>query len=174
MSDGTYVFFGEREFLMWIVIMVVLALIGLLALFYLVTRFHRFSFIKALESRSRLLSWLAACLPLALPAQFLLFNVTTVIVVLLHLMAAFLLCTLLFALLRKLTKRAISYDYQGAAAVLLTVVYLAVGWYNAHHVFQTEYRIESTKPLQRDYRIVELADSHLGITQNGADSSPCA
>ena len=96
------------------------------------------------------------------------FNVTTLFVVLLHLMAAFLLCGLVFFLLRKIGKCEISYDLEGAAAIMLTVVYLGVGWYNGHHVSQTDYRLESNKPLKRDYRIVEIADSHFGITQTGA------
>ncbi len=153
---------------MWYAIMLSLAVLAGLALFYLITRFHRFSFVEKLGEKSRVLSWLAACLPLALPGVFTLrFNITTGIVVLLHLMAAFLLCGLAFLLLRRLTGREIAYDIQGGAALLLTVVYLTVGWFNAHQVRQTDYRIESRKSLTRDYRIVEIADAHLGITQNG-------
>ena len=149
-------------------IMASLALLALAALFYLLTRFHRFSFIKKIGKKSRLLSWLAALVPLALTGLFMLFfNTTTLIVVLLHLTAAFLLCSLLALLIRKIGKRAIPYDAEGAAAILLTVVYLSVGWYMAHHVFETDYRFESAKPLSHDFRIVEIADSHFGITQTG-------
>ena len=164
-----HVFFGEREYLMWFIIMLVLGLTALAAFAYLLTRFHGFSFIRALEGKSRLLSWFAALLPLLLTGVFWLrFNVTTLFVVLLHLMAAFLLCGLVFLLIRKIGKCEISYNLEGAAAIVLTVVYLGVGWYNGHHVFQTDYRFESNKPLRRDYRIVEIADSHFGITQTGA------
>ena len=163
-----HVFFGEREFLVWLFIMLALGLLALAALAYLLTRFHRFSFIKALEQKSRLLSWLAALLPLLLTGIFVLtFNVTTLIVVLLHLTAAFLLCGLAARLIRRVTKRAVSYNAEGAAAILLTVIYLGIGWYMGHHVFETDYRLEAAKPLKRDYRIVEIADSHFGITQNG-------
>ena len=164
-----YVFFGEREYLMWVIIMLVLGLTALAAFVYLLTRFHNFTFIRALGEKSRLLSWLAALLPLLLTGVFWLrFNVTTLFVVLLHLMAAFLLCGLVFFLLRKIGKCGISYNIEGAAAIVLTVVYLGVGWYNGHHVSRTDYRFESAKPLKRDYRIVEIADSHFGITQTAA------
>ena len=163
-----HVFFGEREYLMWFIIMLVLGLTALAAFAYLLTRFHGFSFIRALDEKSRLLSWLAALLPLLLMGVFWYrFNVTTLFVVLLHLMAAFLLCGLIFFLLRKLLKCGISYDIEGAAALLLTVIYLGVGWVNGHHVSQTDYRFETSKVLKRDYRIVAIADSHFGITQNG-------
>lgn len=168
MLSQPHVFFGEREFLVWLFIMLALGLLALAALAYLLTRFHRFSFIKALEQKSRLLSWLAALLPLLLTGIFVLtFNVTTLIVVLLHLTAAFLLCGLAARLIRRVTKRAVSYNAEGAAAILLTVIYLGIGWYMGHHVFETDYRLEAAKPLKRDYRIVEIADSHFGITQNG-------
>ncbi len=164
-----HVFFGEREYLMWVIIMLVLGLTALAAFAYLLTRFHGFSFIRALEGKSRLQSWFAALLPLLLTGVFWLrFNATTLFVVLLHLMAAFLLCGLVFFLIRKVLKCGISYNVEGAAAILLTAVYLGVGWYMGHHVFRTDYRFESAKPLRRDYRIVEIADSHFGITQTGA------
>lgn len=163
-----HVFFGEREYLMWIIIMLVLGLTALAASAYLLTRFHGFSFIRALEGKNRLLSWLAALLPLLLTGVFWLrFNVTTFFIVLLHLMAAFLLCGLVTFLIRRIGKYDIPYDIEGAAAILITVVYLSIGWYNGHHVSQTDYRLKTAKELKRDYRIVEIADSHFGITQNG-------
>ena len=147
--------------------MLSLAVMAGLALLYLITRFHRFSFVKKLERKNRALSWLAACLPPVLLGVFYLcFNVTTYIVVLLHVMVAFLLCSLVFWLIRRLTRREISYDLEGAVALLLALDYLCLGWVNAHRVRETDYSIESQK-LTRPYRIVEIADSHFGITQNG-------
>lgn len=163
-----HVFFGEREYLMWVVIMLVLGLTALASFVYLLTRFHSFSFIRALDEKSRVLAWLVALLPLLLTGVFWFrFNVTTLFVVLLHLMAAFLLCALVFFLIRRFGKITIPYDIEGATAILLTIIYLSVGWYNGHHVSQTDYRFETAKSLKRDYRIVEIADSHFGITQSG-------
>ena len=61
-----HVFFGEKEYLMWIIIMLVLGLTALAAFAYLLTRFHGFSFVRALEGKNRLLSWAVALLPLLL------------------------------------------------------------------------------------------------------------
>ena len=153
---------------MWFVIMAVLALLGLTAVFYLVTRFHHFSFIQHFGESHRILAWLVALLPVAATGLFWLrFNVTTMIVVLLHLTAAFLLCALVSLVVGAVRKQPVPYDIQGTAAVLLIVVYLGIGWVMAHHVFQTDYRLETDKRLDRDYRIVLIADSHLGITLDG-------
>ena len=147
--------------------MLSLAVLAGLSALYLITRFHRFSFVEKLGKKSRVLSWLVACLPLVLLGVFYVcFNAATYIVVVLHVMASFLLCGLVFWFIRLLTKREISYDLQGAAALLLALDYLCLGWYNAHHVRETDYSLVSEK-LTRDWRIVEIADSHFGITQNG-------
>jgi Predicted phosphohydrolases len=152
---------------MWLVIMISLAVLALLALFYLLTRFHQFSLVQALGEEHRLLSWLAALLPIAVLSLFARMNATTLIIVLLHLTAGFLLCGLLSFLLKKLAGLEIPYDIQGAAAIGITLVYLCVGWFLAHHVFETDYRIETAKALTRDYRIVGIADAHLGVTLDG-------
>lgn len=152
---------------MWYVLMAVLALLALGCLYYLLRCFHRFPLFEKLGERRPLLSWLLAALPLLALGLFGLINLTTLIVVLLHAAAAFLLCSLLFWLLRKLTKKPIPYLWQGLAALLLVTVYLSVGWYNAHHVTETHYRFESEKPISQPLRLVLIADSHLGITLDG-------
>lgn len=153
---------------MWGMILGTALALALAAVVYLAVCFHRFSFIRGLERKSRLLSWLAALAPIALLGCFALINVTALVVVLLHLMAAFLLCALAAFLIRRLAGREVPYDLRGAAAIALTAVYLGVGWYMAHHVFETDYRLESAK-LKSDMRVVMLADAHLGITLDGAD-----
>ena len=152
---------------MWLMIMLILLGLALLAVYYLLTRFHHFSFEQELAAGHRALSWLVAFLPLALLGLFAVKNVTTLIVVLLHLTAGFLLCGLIASLTKRLAGVEIPYDIQGAAAIVLTAVYLSLGWYMAHHVFETDYRFETRKPLKQDFRIAALADSHLGVTLDG-------
>lgn len=114
-----------------------------------------------------LLSWLAAVLAVAVLGLFALVNVTTLLIILMHLTAFFLLCELAGWIIRLLTKKRISYDIRGGAAILLTAVYLGVGVYMAFHVFETDYEFETEKDLKQDLRIVQIADSHLGVTLDG-------
>lgn len=164
-------FFGERALSVWLVIITTLALLALAAFAYLVARLHRFSLIKRLDNRSRLLSWLAAFLPVAALGLFARVSITAVFVVALHLMAAFLLCDLAALLIGRLTKRPVSADVPGLTALALTAVYLSLGWFMAHHVFETDYRVQSAKVLSHDTRIVLVADAHLGVTLDGEDFS---
>lgn len=154
---------------MWFVIMGTLMLLALACVGYLVACFHRFPALQKLGERRKLLSWLLAALPVLALGLFYFINVFTLMVVVLHLAAAFLLCALLSFLIRKITKKQIPYAWRGAAAILLAAVYLGIGWYNAHHVTETHYEIESAKPVSEELRIVLIADSHLGITLDGED-----
>lgn len=159
-------FFPMEDYIVWFVLILVLSLLALSAAVYLVARFHRFSFLAELGKDHPLLSWLLALLPLALLGLFLLFNLTTLIVVLLHVTAGFLIFDLIAFLVRKAGKKT-RYDLYGGAALLFTLIYLGIGWIMAHHVFETHYRLTTDKAIGEKLRIVEIADSHLGITLDG-------
>ena len=156
---------------MWFSLMALAALLSLAALWYLLRCFHRFSFLLALGKKHRLLSWVLAALPiLALAVGFALgVNVSAMIVVMLHLALAFLLCSLAAALLRRIRGKAVPADVRNAAALLLTLAYLALGWYQAHHVWEKDYRIAAEKRLEAPLRLALAADAHLGTTLDGAD-----
>ena len=55
---------------------------------------------------------------------------------------------------------------RGAAALLVTFLYLGVGWVQANHVWQTDYTLTTSKPVG-SLRIALLADSHVGTTFDG-------
>ena len=56
--------------------------------------------------------------------------------------------------------------YAGAAAVLVTVLYLGIGWVQANHVWQTDYTVATEKAVGA-LRVALLADSHVGTTFDG-------
>jgi len=152
----------------WRLLMVSSALMALGGLFYLLTRFRRFSFIRVLSVRNRALPWLAAAVPLLLISLFRLINVTTLVVVLIHLTVIWLLCDIAAFLFRRISKKQFDFDAQNWIALILTVLYLGVGWHNAHHVRRTFYELETDKDLGGQMlHIVLFADSHLGITLDG-------
>ncbi len=148
---------------MWNRMMIAVGGICLLIAFYLLTRIRRFGFIKNLAVNHPVLSWiLPAAAVAAVALVFLLvFNVTTMAVVLLHLMIGFLLTDFIFLFLPKGSTK----DLQCTIALALTVLYLGIGWINAHHVFRVSYELTTEKTLPKEtLRIVEIADSHLGVT----------
>lgn len=151
---------------MWLILFSIALLLALAGLGYLLVCFHRFSFLTKLGASRPLLSWLCALLCVAALGLFARVNVPTLIVVLLHLAAAFMLCGALALLFEKLTGRAVPYDLRGLCALLLTAVYLTVGWINAHRVSETDYALRTDKAAE-PLRLALIADSHLGVTLDG-------
>ena len=155
--------------MMWVIIFGSMLLAGVLGLFYLWTRFHRFSPMQRLAEKHKFLSWLLALIPLAAVCCFALINIPALIVVLIHLAVIWLLCDLVGLIVRKIAKKTERRRYiEGAAALAVTACVLGTGWYLAHHVYETDYRFTTDKPLPNgSLRVVEIADLHLCITLDG-------
>ena len=155
---------------MWLAIFIVVALLGVVSVIYLVTRFHRFRLFERLAEKHKLLSWLAALLPVAAVMCTYFVNLFTMFVVLIHLMVIWLLCDFVCFVIRKLRHKPRTRNYAGGAALLLTAAVLGSGWYFAHHVCETDYQLKTQKSLGGEpLRIAMLADSHLSITLSGED-----
>ncbi len=153
---------------MWIAIFGAVLLCSGGGAVYLVSRIHRFSFIEKLGEKHRKLSWLASAGLLLLAGLFGFINVWSVMVVLIHLFFFWLGCDITAWFIRRVRKTERKKNYEGLCAILITAVYLSIGWYLAHHVFITDYQIRTTKDID-DMRAVLIADSHLGITLDGED-----
>lgn len=153
----------------WLILFAVLVLLSIGGIIFLTSRFHRFSFIEKLGRNHKKLSWFISLIPVALigTASYFLINLWSMIVIMLHLFIIWLICDIIAGLVRKMNGWERYRNYEGAAALIITVIYLSYGWIMAHKVFITDYDFKSAKPLKEDLRIVEIADSHLGITLDG-------
>ena len=56
--------------------------------------------------------------------------------------------------------------YAGVAAIIITIVYMSWGWYQAHNVWQKDYTIQTDKVVG-SIKLALIADSHTGITFDG-------
>lgn len=158
---------GCRYMTVWVIILSVVFLIGSAAVVFIAAHIHRFQFLKKISEKHKILAWIASfsfVLPVGL---FALINVTTMLVVIIHLAIGFGLCDLIFLIVGKIRKRNVGPTVCNVCAILLTVVYLGIGWIMAHHVFITHYTISTDKDLGGTLRIVQIADSHIGITLDG-------
>lgn len=151
---------------MWRLITFAFISISLLGAVYVAFRFHKLDFVKALARRHPVLAWLLSFSPLAVSACFLAFNTFTFATVLIHFVVVWGISDLVGLLIRKISRRTFRRYYAGLAALTVTVLWLSVGWFCAHHVFLTRYTFTSDK-LIAPLRVALVADSHLGITQNG-------
>lgn len=153
---------------MIIIAFISMFVVALLGLAYLLNRFHRFAWVRKIGEERKKLSWLLAALPVLVIIIF--FYVKTVVTTLfvLHLMAFWFLCDLVNLVIRKIRGRDFRRYYAGACAIVITVAYLAVGWYNCHHVYQTKYQVKTEKSIgEKGLRVVQVSDSHVGATFDG-------
>ena len=107
----------------------------------------------------------AVLLPLGV--CFALWGAMNALIILLHLALFGLLADLVCRVIGKLRKKRFARNYAGLAALLLTVAYLGVGWYQASHVWRTAYTVTTGKAVGQ-LRVGLIADSHLGTTFDGA------
>ena len=189
---------------MWIAILFMALAAAIASVFYLISRFKRFYFIRKLAGgrKGRLRLFASLCMvPLVIYGCFDLINA---IIVMLHLAVFWLVFEFFAAVQRKLKKRRrdrlkIDLPYEdeegrqkresaekseivkveepandgrkywlGAAVIIFTAIYLAIGWYNAHHVAITKYKVKTEKAIAADdLRIVQITDSHVGTTFDG-------
>ena len=153
---------------MWIVIMGCLIAAFVAGSIYLVSRVRKFAFVKKLagEKKSRQILLSALLVAAETAVIWICLGSMNAIVCQIHLMIFWLLCELIFFIIRKARKKGFQRYYTGAAACIFTVGYLAVGWVLVHHVWQTDYVIKTEKAVG-NLRLAVLADSHVGTTFHG-------
>ena len=143
----------------------IIILLFLVGIIYVIIRTHKISFIQRLSAKHKILSWIISLIPLCAVACFSIINVFATIIVFFHLVVIWILCDIIGLILKKILRFKPKRYYAGLTAIVLTTIYLSYGWISAHHVFQTDYNLSTSKNLgQQNLRIVTIADSHIGIT----------
>ena len=152
----------------WMIFLGVLILFGLACVFYLTRNMRSFRFVTALSRGRRTIANLIGGAAILIPLAIIwaAWGYMNAIIALLHLTLIWAICNLVQRIVRKLRGRAARRYYAGAAAILITVIYLGAGYVQANHVWQKNYALTTTKNIG-SLRIALLADSHLGTTFDG-------
>ncbi|MGN0614023.1 MAG: metallophosphoesterase [Porcipelethomonas sp.] len=148
---------------MWRIVFVFLVIAFGFGIWYLISRVREFGFIRKAARENNKRTWLLAAIVTAvfLAAAILGFGLMNGIVIVIHLVVIWLICDLVVRIAGKISGRELKNAFTGAAAVLITAVYLSYGWYSAHKVDVTNYTISTDKNVG-DLRIVQISDSHMG------------
>lgn len=153
---------------MWILILGALILGTVLGIVYLANRFSKFAIVHKIAKENKVLRFLFGLVPvmvLLLSAGLALGAINAEICIL-HLMVFWLICDGISKLVEKKRGKEFSRYYAGVFAVGISAVYLICGWYQANHVWRTEYTLATEKQVG-SIRIVQFADSHVGNTFDG-------
>ena len=147
----------------WLVILSALLAAFIAGLLYISFRAAHFGFVRRIaagrKSVSRLICFAGFVLLTVLLS--LIWNLINAFVCMAHLMIFWMICDGISYVISKIRHKEPARSAAGAAAMILCVLYLAGGWYAAHHVWTAVYRFDTGK-LNGDFRIVQLTDSHLG------------
>lgn len=152
---------------MWIIILVVIIALAVLSLIYVGSGVCRFGCIERMTGNSgkrRFLTGAGIVLSLFAAAALWL-NLMNAVVVAMYFAMFWMICDFIFFIIRKIIGKKYEHYYAGWCAVVLSAASLSAGWYCAHHVWETDYRIETGK-ITGPLRVVMFADSHIGSTFN--------
>lgn len=160
----------RTEYIMWTIIFLLIIASMVSGLIYLVSRVYKTDFIeKTSKGKKSLRILISILLVIAVFAAvwFAMGNMNA-IVCLIHLVVFWILSDLLLLIIKKKRKKSFKRYYGGALAALITVAYLGTGYFMAHHVWRTDYTVETNK-VAGNIRIIQFADSHVGTTFNGQE-----
>lgn len=137
-------------------------------LVFVISRVRRFGFVKKLAHERKAASWgVGAAVVLgAFALLWAAWGLMNAIIVLLHLAVFWGVAESVQYAVTKRGRRPARLDYASAAAVIVTVLYLGVGWIQAKGVWQTNYAVDTQKEVGT-LRVALLADAHVGTTFDG-------
>lgn len=140
-------------------------LTGIGGLIYLYRRVQRFFPESMPGKKERLL----AVLPIVGLLIWCALDFVNGVIAIVNILAIWLLCDFVAWIIRKWQRtEAHRVYFPGICAIILSILYLGTGWYFAHHVVATNYTLTTDKELPKEtVRIVQIADSHLGVTFDG-------
>lgn len=156
---------------MWFIILSLALAAAVAGVIFLISRVRKFSFVgKISSSESGVKGTLVSTLAVLIFAVLLYLALGTMnaIVVFIVLALIWLICDLISDIFFRIFGKKSRIYYSGIIAIVLTALYLGIGYYNAVHVVCTEYKI-TTDTDREPLTIALVADSHVGTTMNGDD-----
>lgn len=150
----------------WIIIFALTAASVIAGIIYMTTAIGRFKLLRSVKKRWQ--RWMLSFGIIALGFAICAFLMTpfNAVIVFLHVLIFFLLTDLIVRMVKVVTKRDYTVNWQGWSALLAAAVYLSVGYYLCMNVWQTDYTLYTDK-LSENVRVAVFADSHIGTTFDG-------
>lgn len=149
------------------ILFIILALL-ILGVMIIYIFFRLKNFLNFCRIKNKAITWVILVLDLIILISFLYIDQVNTIVILLNFVVFLMIFDLILWIAKKVSKNNFNYGVSFICAILVTSIYLGLGVYNAYHICETRYEVETTKDIGVDnFRIVQLTDSHLGTTLDG-------
>ena len=152
----------------WVFLIVSVLLICVSGAMYLSFSIAKFDFIEKITKGRK---WLSRLVSFGLIVIFFLiiarlFSLGDAAIVFIHVVFFFLLSGIIVRIINAVRGKETSFSLRGCLALVLTIAYLSVGYYQCMNVWETNYVLSSDK-VSEDVRIALIADSHIGTTFDG-------
>lgn len=158
----------DKNVIMWAAILLAAALLLALSVVFISGRICRFDGWRELFGSGKRAFLSAALLVLAvLGGAWAWLGYINAMVCFIHTLLIWLLCDGAAWALRLVTGTAPRHYVAGFAALLITVLWLSFGWYNARTVRRTAYELDGG--VSDDIRIAGFSDSHIGALFSGEE-----
>lgn len=141
-------------------------------IWFLIYNIKQFSWVGVLSRKKKVVSWLISTITVLLPTAviWIVLGYMNSIIILLHITVFWVVLEFIRYMIKKFGKKSIARCWTGISALVITAVYLGVGWVQAYHVWETDYIVTTDKNIGT-LKIALLADSHIGTTFSGAELS---
>ena len=152
---------------MWLMILGLVMIAFILGVIYLVKKVSNFGLIIKVSKNKKSLKELISFMTILIVFLVLRFTLSLVnaIIILLNVALFFIIYGLIFRVIKKLRSKEFKFYYQGWFSLLTVIIYLSIGFYLCHNVWQTNYVVKTNKDV--NFRIALIADSHIGTTFDG-------
>ena len=135
---------------------------------YLFKRFKQLSFIE--KAKDKRITKKMIVLLIVISLFFMIFDTLNAIAVVSFMLIFLKIFDFIFYLAKKISKKEVNGNLSFIFTIFVVISLLSYGYFLAHHIVETDYTIYSKKDIGvNNLRIVQISDSHLGVTLNGKD-----
>ncbi len=147
-------------------VLLVIGLILFLINYCIIYKTSKLSFISKIKSKY--LKVFISFVPLIIFVVFMFLDRINTIIVYIYILLFFIMFDFVFYIIKKIIKKSISYDSKYLISIIITTLYLSYSFFNAYHIVETTYKINTNKNIGLDnFRIVQISDSHIGVNISG-------
>ncbi len=153
---------------MWAVIIAVILLAFVSGVLYMTACVGKFGAVRVLAHEKKWLNFLISFAIIAVVFVIIGYAMSFVnaVTILLNEVMFFLISGVIMAIVRQISGKTFTVNWQGWIALVSSVVYLIIGYYLCHHVWQTNYRLHTDKKIGT-LKVAMFADSHIGAVFDG-------
>ena len=153
---------------MWTIIITVILIAFISGIIYMTICVGKFEIVQILAKERKWLNFLISFVLIGIIFAIISYTMSFVnaVTILLNEVMFFLLSGVAMRIVRYISGKTFTVNWQGWIAIVGSVIYLIIGYYLCHHVWQTDYTLHTEKKVGT-LKIAMFADSHIGATFDG-------